>query len=122
MSFPGNHRLYILRTPEVQALLLGSMLLNELDKSDTIGARQVKAGTLTDRNDDYYENSVPSMPSCLIELGFMTNKKDNEAIDKKADRVAAAMASGIDKTYKAIKTDKINSYSKLMDKYRPDDE
>ncbi|MST68219.1 N-acetylmuramoyl-L-alanine amidase [Clostridiales Family XIII bacterium RF-744-FAT-WT-3] len=102
--------------------LLGSMLLNELDKSDTIGARQVKAGTLTDRNDDYYENSVPSMPSCLIELGFMTNKKDNEAIDKKADRVAAAMASGIDKTYKAIKTDKVNSYSKLMDKYRPDDE
>ncbi len=102
--------------------LLGSMILNELDKSDTIGARQVKAGTLTDRNDDYYENSVPSMPSCLIELGFMTNKEDNEAIDKKADRVAAAMASGIDKTYKAIKTDKINSYSKLMDKYRPDDE
>lgn len=102
--------------------LLGSMLLNELDKSDTIGVRQVKAGTLTDRNDDYYENSVPSMPSCLIELGFMTNKEDNEAIDKKADRVAAAMASGIDKTYKAIKTDKINSYSKLMDKYRPDDE
>lgn len=99
--------------------LLGSEILKELKASDTMSARAVKSGTLPDPNDDYYENEIPTMPSCLVELGFMTDKSDNKAIDNKSKKIAQALATGIDKSYKIIKNDNVSSYQDLLDKYRP---
>ena len=84
-----------------------------------MSARAVKSGTLPDPNDDYYENEIPTMPSCLVELGFMTDKSDNKAIDNKSKKIAQALATGIDKSYKIIKNDNVSSYQDLLDKYRP---
>lgn len=99
--------------------LLGSEILKELKASGTMDARAVKSGTLPDPDDDYYENEIPTMPSCLVELGFMTDKSDNKAIDNQSKKIAQALATGIDKSYKIIKNDNIGSYQKLLDKYRP---
>lgn len=99
--------------------LLGSEILKELKASGTMSARAVKSGTLPDPNDDYYENEIPTMPSCLVELGFMTDKSDNKAIDNKSKKIAQALATGIDKSYKIIKNDNVSSYQDLLDKYRP---
>lgn len=99
--------------------LLGSEILKELKASGTMSARAVKSGTLPDPNDDYYENEIPTMPSCLVELGFMTDKSDNKAIDNKSKKIAQALATDIDKSYKIIKNDNVSSYQDLLDKYRP---
>lgn len=40
------------------------------------------------------------MPSCLIELGFISNNKDNELFDANIDNYAKAIANGIIKQLK----------------------
>ena len=40
------------------------------------------------------------MPSCLVELGFITNEKDNNLLDKNIENYANAIASGILKKVK----------------------
>ena len=38
------------------------------------------------------------MPSCLIELGFISNEKDNQLLDDNLEEYAEAIAEGILKT------------------------
>lgn len=64
--------------------------------------RGITPGTLVNSNDDYYENSVPNMPSCLIELGFIQNAVDNKLFDDKMEENANAIAKAIEKTYSKL--------------------
>lgn len=64
--------------------------------------RSITAGVFKDPTDDYYENSVPTMPSCLAEVGFTSNDGDNEIydhIDKNAKIIAKAISEAHKETY-----------------------
>ncbi len=68
------------------------------DAIDDVGygdKRGVKQGYQGNRFANYLVNSATEMPSCLIEMGFITTPLDNELFDKNFDAYAQAIADGI---------------------------
>ncbi|MBQ3062794.1 MAG: N-acetylmuramoyl-L-alanine amidase, partial [Clostridia bacterium] len=57
--------------------------------------RGIRSGTSGNPSSDYYVNRHTKMPSCLIELGFMTSATDNQLFDSNFDAYAQAIADGI---------------------------
>ncbi|MBQ5812859.1 MAG: N-acetylmuramoyl-L-alanine amidase [Clostridia bacterium] len=57
--------------------------------------RGIRSGTSGNPTSDYYVNRHTKMPSCLIELGFMTSDADNKLFDSNFDAYAQAIANGI---------------------------
>lgn len=69
-----------------------------LDKIDGVGYgknRGVKRGYQSNPNGDYLVNKNTNMPSCLVEMGFITTAGDNELFDEKFEEYARAVAEGI---------------------------
>lgn len=60
--------------------------------------RGIKYGSIGGENSDYYVLKNTNMPSCLIELGFISNEKDNQLLDDNLEEYAEAIAEGILKT------------------------
>lgn len=87
-----------------ESRMLGTKILNALVEQGFV-ERTVRAGTLITENDDYVENSVPTMPSALVEVGFMQNKHDNRLFDDNLENNARAMAEAIETTFDAIYTE-----------------
>lgn len=54
--------------------------------------RGVKKGTTSSSKEDYYVNRLTDMPSCIIELGFITSDEDNRLYDENMDGYAKAIA------------------------------
>ncbi len=92
---------YIPSSNSEEAQLLGNNVMKALVAQGFV-ERSVRAGTLVTSNDDYLENSVPTMPSCLVEVGFMQDAGDNKIFDEKRDDIARALADAIAETYAAI--------------------
>ncbi len=90
--------------------LLGTRIMNALVKQG-FQERTVSAGTLSDSSDDYLENSVPTMPSCLVEVGFTSSEKDNKLFDNNLNANAKAIAKAISSSYKKIYGDTSDSNS-----------
>lgn len=61
--------------------------------------RSIRNGTLVSDKEDYLENSVPNMPSCLVEVGFLQNKQDNQLFDDNLENNAKAVAEAIEATF-----------------------
>ena len=57
--------------------------------------RGIKKGFRDNTFGDYYINSDTDMPSLLLEVGFITNDKDNKAFDEKLDETAETIAKTI---------------------------
>lgn len=74
---------------------LAESILNELTKKQIQSNRGVKSGTSDDENSDYFVNKNTTMPSCLIELGFISNSKDNKLLDENLEEYTEAIAQGI---------------------------
>lgn len=74
---------------------LAKAILEQLDKAGISANRGVRYGLASDTNQDYYVNKYTDMPSCLIELGFITSEEDNNLLDQKLDQYAEAIANGI---------------------------
>lgn len=70
-------------------------LLQNLSKIDSLANRGVKSGYRDDSANNYYVNANTNMPSILLEVGFVTSAKDNEAFDKYLDDYAQAIAETI---------------------------
>lgn len=77
---------------------LGDAIMKELTEVG-FPERYVRPGTLVDPKSDYHENKFSKMPSCLVEVGFISNRKDNRLFDRKQKANAKAIADGIEKTY-----------------------
>lgn len=76
---------------------LAENILKSLDNAGISENRGVKSGYA--RGDgDYYVNSHTDMPSCLVELGFINSKTDNELLDEKIEIYAKAIADAIVKS------------------------
>ncbi len=74
---------------------LAKSILNELVDSSSLLNRGVKQGYRDTSGNNYYVNANTNMPSCLVEVGFISNSKDNENFDKNIEKYAKAIAKGI---------------------------
>ncbi|MBQ7624891.1 MAG: N-acetylmuramoyl-L-alanine amidase [Clostridia bacterium] len=61
--------------------------------------RGVKKGTAANPFSDYVVNRGTKMPSCLIEMGFITSDADNALFDENADAYAKAVADAVISLY-----------------------
>lgn len=59
------------------------------------GFRGVTDDNSDNHTDSYYVNANTDMPSCLIELGFLTAEEDNVNFDTHVEEYAEAIARGI---------------------------
>lgn len=57
--------------------------------------RGIITGSTTDRKEDYYINRYSLMPSCLIEMGFISNKGDNRLLEENKEEYARLIAEAI---------------------------
>lgn len=64
--------------------------------------RGVKFGFARADGENYFINSHTNMPSCLAEIGFITDDEDNRLFDDNLDAYAEAIADGIAKTLNEI--------------------
>lgn len=78
--------------------LLGQNIMDALDKVGVSNNRGVQFGYIGKPTYNYQVNYDTDMPSCLVELGFITDNEDNELFDKNFDDYAKAIAQAICKT------------------------
>lgn len=62
--------------------------------------RGIKTGYRDESAEDFYINANTTMPSCLVELLFVTNDSDNSLFDENITAYAKAIAEAILETYK----------------------
>ena len=74
---------------------LAQTLLDALKDVGVQSDRGVKVGTQASSDNDYAVNKNTDMPSCIIELGFISNTEDNRLYDKYIDSYAQAIAEAI---------------------------
>lgn len=78
--------------------LLANNIMKELEGVGISENRGVQYGYVGMPNDNYYINADTIMPSCLVELGFLTDDEDNKLFDEKKDEYAKAISIGVVKT------------------------
>ena len=81
---------------------LAESILTELDTVGIQRNRGVREGT-QGGGEDYFVNAHTDMPSCIVELGFIGNARDNELFDERLRDYAAAIGDGILETYDKYK-------------------
>ena len=74
---------------------LAQKIMAALDDVGIQSNRGVKSGTQSSPDKDYAVNKNTKMPSCIVELGFITNDEDNRLLDEKHDEYARAIACAI---------------------------
>ena len=75
-----------------------SLAKDILDEINAVGfgkSRGVKRGYQGDATANYLVNSATEMPSCLVEMGFITTPEDNKLFEDRLDEYALAIANGI---------------------------
>lgn len=83
------------RAQKQEDLNLASSILEKLESTEIQENRGVKSGTAKGMFTDYYVLRNTKMTSCLVELGFISNDKDNELFDANIENYAKAIADGI---------------------------
>lgn len=77
-------------------MFLGSNIMTRLEQVGIQENLGVKGGSAGEQlNVDYYVNSHTSMPSCLLELGYIDNVEDNRLFTRYQVQYAEATAQGI---------------------------
>ncbi len=83
--------------------LLAQNICDMLALTEISENRGVKFGFARADGENYFINSRTNMPSCLAEIGFITDDEDNRLFDDNLDAYAEAIADGIAKTLNDIK-------------------
>lgn len=81
--------------PSDEEISLAEDILSALVTASSLKDRGVKRGYRNKSGNNYYVNGNTKMPSCLIEVGFITNEADNGNFDKNIDSYASAVAAAI---------------------------
>lgn len=82
-----------------ETLSLAGNILQGLKDVGIQKDRGVKQGTQKNDAGDYYVNQNSDMPSCIVELGFISDSYDNKLYDEQLEQYAAAIGNAILKTY-----------------------
>lgn len=77
---------------------LASNILSALEDVGISNNRGVCYGYVGDSSINYHVNIYTYMPSCLVELGFLTDETDNKDFDTHIDEYAKAIADAVIKT------------------------
>lgn len=76
--------------------VLANYILELLREAGISNDRGVRSGFRNDATDtNYYVNLHTKMPSCLVEMGFLTSSVDNQYFDERLSSYASAIAVGI---------------------------
>lgn len=81
---------------------LAQNICDALSRAGISENRGVKSGFAREDGKNYFVNSRTNMPSCLAEIGFITDDGDNRLFDDNLDAYAQAIADGIAKTLNGI--------------------
>ena len=74
---------------------IASLILNNLENVGISRNRGVRAGSMTSSEDDYVVNGKSSMPSVLLEMGFMSSPTDNRLFKNNLADYAIAIAQAV---------------------------
>ena len=77
---------------------LAQNILDDLEKVGISENRGVQYGYVGNSGVNYYINADTVMPSCLVELGFITEDVDNKLFDEHLTEYGQAIADGIVQT------------------------
>ncbi len=105
-SYEGDENgveIWVHNQEPIEDTTLATNILKDLEKVGIAKARGVKFGYPGVPTDNYHVNAETKMPSCLVELGFLTDATDNQLFDEKVDEYAKAIATGIVQTAKDLK-------------------
>lgn len=94
-DYVSGVEIWIENTATLYEERLAKDILKEIDAVGYGDNRGVKRGYQGDSSLNYLVNAATEMPSCLIEMGFITTKADNELFDKNFEEYANAIAQGI---------------------------
>lgn len=78
--------------------MLGQNIMDKLASVGITDNRGVQYGYVGNPGVNYYINADTVMPSCLVELGFLTVEEDNRLFDEHLEDYGRAIAEGIVKT------------------------
>ncbi len=87
---------WISTTATLQEQTIAECILEEINKVGYGEDRGVKRGYQGDPLQNYHVNAATIMPSCLLEMGFMSTAIDNVLFDEKFSEYAQAIADGIE--------------------------
>ena len=93
--------IYIPSSDTEESRLLAENILNAL-VAQGFEKRSIRAGTLNDSKSDYEEIGLAKMPACLVEVGFISNARDNALFDEQMDKNAGAIAGAISDTFATL--------------------
>ena len=82
--------------------MLAENIMTALSAEQISLNRGVKTGYAGGSSKNYFVNSHTEMPSCLVELGFITDETDNGLYDENLESYALAIANGIEKSISDI--------------------
>lgn len=94
--------IWTLKNSPQDDLLLAENIMESLGEVGLSKNRGVKGGIAGNGN-NYYVNKNTDMPSCLAEMGFITDDGDNALFDKNLQSYAAAIADAVETTLGEIK-------------------
>lgn len=90
--------IWISESPSKKEKKLAENILDALKDVGISNDRGIKTGYRDDSATDFYINANTNMPSCLVEMLFVTNEDDNSLFDEKKEAYAKAVAAAVLKT------------------------
>ena len=90
--------IWISNTATEKEIDVAQGILEKLSDKGLSVERGIKKG-FRSGSGDYYINSKTKMPSCLLEIGFISNYEDNLAFDENIEEYAKAIAEAIIDSY-----------------------
>lgn len=94
----GGVEVWVNNSEPEEDTTLATNILKDLESVGIAENRGVQYGYIGNEGANYYINADTVMPSCLVELGFITSEKDNKLFDEKKNEYAKAVADGIIET------------------------
>lgn len=88
---------------------LANNILNALESVGIQENRGIQFGYRGDSNENYRVNKLTTMPSCLVETGFISNDIDRNLYSTYLDDYAKAIAEGIYQTLENITTGSVDT-------------
>lgn len=93
---------FVANAADKEASRLANDLLTGINTDSSIKNRGVKTGTISDPKKEYDMNSKTNAVSCVVFMGFMSDKTELALFTDKCESVSKGLADGVINYYKGI--------------------